>query len=186
MFVMSDVVGSTGLWELHGDAMGVALELHDRVVHGVMVAAGGRVFKHTGDGMIAVFDDADAAVGAAVQVVAGLVEVSWGVTGPLGVRVAVHAGQAEARDNDFFGPTLNRLSRINKVAGSGQVLVSDVARGLMRVPVKVDLGVHQLRDVGDPLRLWQADDGQQGDQSKLQSVSLPSTAISQREHRRDE
>lgn len=48
MFVMTDVVGSTALWEAHGDAMGAALAEHDRVVHGAMAVNGGMVFKHTG------------------------------------------------------------------------------------------------------------------------------------------
>ena len=66
IFVMTDVVGSTLLWDTHGDAMAEALATHDDVVHGAMVAAGGRVFKHTGDGMIAAFTDADAATTAAL------------------------------------------------------------------------------------------------------------------------
>lgn len=53
VFVMTDVVGSTALWETHGDAMRAALEVHDELVHGAMQSAGRRVFKHTGDGMIA-------------------------------------------------------------------------------------------------------------------------------------
>ena len=40
VFFMTDVVGSTALWETHRDAMGASLELHDRVVHGAMEAAG--------------------------------------------------------------------------------------------------------------------------------------------------
>jgi len=71
---MSDVVGSTALWEAHGDGMRAALEVHDGLVHGAVESTGGRVFKHTGDGMIAVFDDVDdAATGAlaAVEALAG-------------------------------------------------------------------------------------------------------------------
>ena len=59
VFVMTDVVGSTALWEAHGDAMRRSLEVHDDVLARAMSGAGGRVFKHTGDGMIAAFGDAD-------------------------------------------------------------------------------------------------------------------------------
>ena len=69
IFVMTDVVGSTSLWDTHGDAMADALATHDEVVHGAMAASDGRVFKHTGDGMIAAFADADAAVTAALGAV---------------------------------------------------------------------------------------------------------------------
>ena len=156
---MTDVVGSTGLWEAHGEAMRVALEMHDRLVHGAIESAGGRVFKHTGDGMIAVFDDADHAVTGALGAVEALSGAVWGDTGALDVRVSVHAGSASERDGDFFGSPVNKVARINGVGHSGQVLVSDVARQLMVEPNGLDLGVHQLRDLSEPVRLWQLDGG---------------------------
>lgn len=156
---MTDVVGSTVLWEVHGAAMRASLEQHDRIVDEALTDSGGRVFKHTGDGMIAVFDDADAAVAGSLLAVAGLAAASWGETGPLEVRVSVHAGQASERDGDFFGPPLNKAARINGVAHGGQVLVSDVVRQLMSKPAGVDLGEHQLRDLSEPIRLWQVDEG---------------------------
>lgn len=156
---MTDVVGSTALWEDHGAAMGAALEQHDRVVGEALTAGGGRVFKHTGDGMLAVFEDADAAVAGSLQAVEGLAAASWGETGPLEIRVSVHAGQVLERDGDFFGPPLNKTARINGVGHGGQVLVSDVVRHLMSEPAGVDLGEHQLRDLSEPIRLWQLDEG---------------------------
>jgi predicted ATPase len=156
---MTDVVGSTALWEAHGDSMRAALEVHDGLVHGEMQSAGGRVFKHTGDGMIAVFDGADGAVSGALSAVDALADAEWGDTGALAVRVSVHAGTASERDGDFFGPPVNKVARINGVGHGGQVLVSDVARQLMSEPVGTDLGVHQLRDLSEPVRLWQLDGG---------------------------
>jgi predicted ATPase len=156
---MSDVVGSTALWEAHGDAMRSALEVHDRLVHGAVESAGGRVFKHTGDGMIAVFDDADDAARGALGATGALADGDWGVVGRLEIRVSVHAGSASERDGDFFGPPVNKVARINGVGHPGQVLVSDVARQLMGEPAGVDLGAHQLRDLSEAVRLWQLDDG---------------------------
>lgn len=159
VFVMTDVVGSTALWETHGDAMRAALEVHDALVRGAMESAGGRVFKHTGDGMIAVFDEVDGAVAGAVHAVDALATSQWGDTGPLHVRVSVHAGSASERDGDYFGPPVNQVARINGIGHRGQVLVSDVAHQLMYRPAGVDLGVHQLRDLSEPVRLWQLDEG---------------------------
>jgi predicted ATPase/class 3 adenylate cyclase len=162
VFVMTDVVGSTALWESHGDVMRDALEVHDELVHGAVESAGGRVFKHTGDGMIAAFDEADGAVSGALDAVEALAGGAWGATGPLEVRVSVHAGTASERDGDYFGSPVNKVARINGVGHGGQVLVSDVARQLMSRPAGVDLGVHQLRDLLEPVRLWQLDDGDHG------------------------
>jgi predicted ATPase/class 3 adenylate cyclase len=159
VFVMTDVVGSTALWERSREAMEVSLELHDRIVGDAFTDAGGRVFKHTGDGMIAVFDTADAAVAGARTAVRGLADARWGETGPLEIRVAVHAGHAAERDGDFFGPPLNKTARINGVGHGGQVLVSDVVHQLMSTPAGIDLGEHQLRDLAEPIRLWQLDEG---------------------------
>ena len=159
VFVMTDVVGSTALWETHRDSMRAALEVHDGLVHGAMQSAGGRVFKHTGDGMIAVFEEADAAVAGALRAVDALERSQWGDTGPLRIRVSVHAGSVSERDGDFFGPPVNQVSRINGIGHSSQVLVSDVARQLMYRPGGIDLGVHQLRDLSEPIRLWQLDEG---------------------------
>jgi len=156
---MSDVVGSTALWEAHGESMRAALEVHDGLVHAAVESAGGRVFKHTGDGMIAVFDDADAAAVGALSAVDALRAAAWAETGELRVRVSVHAGVASERDGDFFGSAVNKVARINGIGHGGQVLMSDVAHQLMRDPVGVDLGVHQLRDLSEPVRLWQLDQG---------------------------
>jgi class 3 adenylate cyclase len=159
VFVMTDVVGSTALWETHGDDMRVALEQHDRLLGESVAGGGGRIFKHTGDGMLAVFDTTDAAVATALDIVGALAGARWGPTGPLEVRVSVHAGQVAERDGDYFGPPLNKTARINGIGHAGQVLVSDVARQLMQPPRGVDLGEHQLRDLSEPVRLWQLDDG---------------------------
>jgi class 3 adenylate cyclase len=45
VFVMSDVFGSTALWETHGAAMRPALETHDRLLHGATESAGGNVLQ---------------------------------------------------------------------------------------------------------------------------------------------
>jgi len=155
---MTDVVGSTALWEVHGGEMAAALEQHDRAVHGAVASVGGRVFKHTGDGMIAVFADADAAASAAFAALEALEAETWGPTGLLRVRVSIHAGAVNERNGDCFGPAVNRVARINGVGHGGQILASDVARQLMSRPVGTDVGEHQLRDLSEPVRLWQLDE----------------------------
>ncbi len=158
--LLTDVVGSTALWERHGDHMATALEQHDRLIAAAIDSTGGRVFKHTGDGMIAVFDRVDDAVAGGLGLVEALATAQWGATGPIEVRVSVHAGHVVERDGDYFGPPLNRAARINGVAHAGQVLVSNTAHELMQPPRGLDLGSHQLRDLSDPVRLWQLDDGE--------------------------
>ena len=159
-FLMTDIEGSTRLWEEHAEAMGVALAQHDRLLRDGIQAHGGTVIKTTGDGMLAVFVNPVAAVDAALTVQRTLRNASWGETGPLRVRVALHAGAAEVRDGDYFGPALNRVARILAIGHGGQVLASAVAAVLARdgLPAAVDLldhGSHRLRDMDRPEQVFQ-------------------------------
>jgi predicted ATPase len=156
---MTDVVGSTALWESHEPVMPATLARHDEIVHGAVAAAGGRVFKHTGDGMIAAFDDAEPAILAARDASGGLADESWTVPGGVRIRTSLHAGPATERGGDFFGPALNRVARINSVAHPDQIVASDLVHQLLPGPTGLDLGEHQLRDLGERVRLWQFDDG---------------------------
>ena len=73
----TDIEGSTRLWEEHGGAVADMLAEHDRLLVGAVTEAGGRVLKHTGDGMIAVFETPAAAVSAAFAAQRSLIDRSW-------------------------------------------------------------------------------------------------------------
>ena len=159
-FLLTDIEGSTRLWEEHGEAMGAALAVHDRILRGTIESNRGAVVKTMGDGMLAVFHDQVAAVGAALDAQRALRDTGWGATGPLRVRMAVHAGAAESREGDFFGPALNRDARILAIGHGGQILLSAIAAMLARdrLPEDVellDLGSHRLRDLDRPEQVFQ-------------------------------
>lgn len=101
---------------------------HDRLIQSAVEGAQGEVFKHTGDGILAVFADSTSAVLAAVSAPRGLtsLEVQQGV--PLRVRMAVQQGEAESRGGDYFGSSLNRCARILATGWGGQILVSGPAQ----------------------------------------------------------
>jgi predicted ATPase len=124
------------------------------------MAAGGTVFKHTGDGLLATLPSVVAAVQAAVSGQRAIAAEDWGEPEELQVRMAIHAGDAEARDADWFGPALNRGARLLGLAHGGQVLISSAAYGLMidAPPSEADLadlGSHRLRDLSGLERVWQ-------------------------------
>jgi class 3 adenylate cyclase len=101
--LVTDIVDSTRLWVRNERAMAADLVLHDDAVAKVVDRYGGRVFKHTGDGAIAVFDDPVAAVTAGSEVQRALRAMAWQTEGGLRARVAVHAGTVIEREGDFFG-----------------------------------------------------------------------------------
>ena len=159
-FLFTDIEGSTRRWQAHGPAMRRALEAHDALAAGVVAEHGGQVFKHTGDGLCAVFSSTLAAVEAAVGIQLRLAQADFGDVGGLAVRMAVHTGEADERDGDYFGPALNRTARLMSLAHGGQVLVTDAVAALLAdVPATdlglLDLGEQELRDIARPERVHQ-------------------------------
>jgi class 3 adenylate cyclase len=119
-FLFTDIEGSTRRWETDADAMQVALEAHDETLRQAIARCGGRVFKHTGDGICAVFGSPHAAVDAAVAAQRCL---------ELPVRMGIATGEAQERGNDYFGPVLNRAARVMSAGHGGQILVDGLTAG---------------------------------------------------------
>ncbi|HEU0115263.1 MAG TPA: adenylate/guanylate cyclase domain-containing protein, partial [Thermomicrobiales bacterium] len=159
-FLFTDIEGSTRLWERQPRAMAAALALHDALLRGAIETAGGVVFKTIGDAFCAVFPSPAAAIAAAVAAQRALADAEPELAAPLRVRMAIHAGEAEARDGDFFGPPLNRAARLLAVAHGQQALVSRAASDLAREQLPTDLelrdlGLHALKDLPQPERIFQ-------------------------------
>jgi predicted ATPase/class 3 adenylate cyclase len=155
VFLFTDVEGSSQLWEKHASGMEIALAEHDAILRKA-IAAGGNVFATMGDGMAAAFSSAEEAVKAAVAAQRAFRAHDWGPTGPIRVRMGIHAGPAQHREGDYFGRTLNRCARLMAIGHGGQILVSSAARAELPAGLAlVDLGVHRLRDLGDPEQVFQ-------------------------------
>lgn len=157
-FLFTDIEGSTARWERDPEAMADALRRHDEISRLSVEAAGGFLFKSTGDGCCAAFSDPSAAVEAALDLRERLDAEEWPETiAPLRVRSALHTGSPELRGRDYFGPTLNRVARLMGAAHGGQILVSETTRSLLRdrvVPLR-DLGKHRLRDLLRPEHIFE-------------------------------
>jgi predicted ATPase/class 3 adenylate cyclase len=154
-FVLSDVESSTRLWEADPDAMGRALARHDAILAQTVREHGGTLLKHKGEGdsAFAVFSRASDAVAAAIAAQRALGVEPWPDGCVIRVRMAVHTGEAELRDGDYYGPAVNRTARLRGIAHGGQTVISQATADLIRdrVPTGarlVDLGVHRLPDLG--------------------------------------
>ncbi len=153
-FLFSDIEGSTRRWQDEPEAMRAWLVEHDAIWREVIEKHRGHLFKHTGDGVAAVFSSASDAVDAAVDAKARLAEV-------LPVRMGLHTGEAELRDGDYFGSTLNRCARLMGIAHGGQVVCSAATVELVRDRDDLrDLGEHRLRDLSRAERVWQIGGGE--------------------------
>jgi predicted ATPase/class 3 adenylate cyclase len=161
-FVLTDIEGSSGLWEADPAAMAAALELHDELVADTAEEHGGRVLKTKGEGdsTLSVFRRASDAVAFAVALHDALAVADW--PGGLGmrVRIAVHTGEAHERRGDFFGPALNRAARLRNLARGGGTVLSQATTEIVRDRLPpgaevIDLGRQALRGLSRPENVFE-------------------------------
>jgi predicted ATPase/class 3 adenylate cyclase len=145
-FLFTDIEGSTGRWEAQTAEMRAALTAHDATLRTAIETHGGWLFKHTGDGIVAAFSSPAGAVAAVVEAQRAL---------QLPVRMGIATGEAELRGDDYFGPTLNRASRVMAAGHGGQVLVANSTAALLDGTDLLDLGEHRLRDLSGAQRIFQ-------------------------------
>src|SRR5712672_4627064 len=145
-FLFTDIEGSTRRWEADAEAMRTALSKHDQVLQTAIESHDGFIFSHTGDGVVAAFASPRSAVDAAVKAQLAL---------ELPVRMGIATGEAELRDGDYFGTVLNRAARVMAAGHGSQVLLADSTAGLLTGVDLVDLGPRRLRDLPNPITVFQ-------------------------------
>ena len=153
-FLLTEVVGSTDLWERAPSAMTTATAELDRLVLETVERHGGVLVKPRGEGdsHFLVFAEPVAAVAAAAELITASDE--------LPLKAAVHTGPVELRDGAYYGPPVNRCARMRGIAHPGQILVSGSSAMLLggRLPVPLtlrDIGLHYLRDLARPENIFQ-------------------------------
>jgi predicted ATPase/class 3 adenylate cyclase len=161
-FLLTDIEGSTALWETQRAAMPSALARHDEILaksvkehHGTLLKA-----KGEGDSAFAVFATASDAASAALAAQRMFAAEAWPDNVDIRVRMAIHTGEAELRNGDYFGSTVNRAARLRELAHGGQTVLSQAAADVLGdVPpddgVLIDLGEHRLRDFSRLERIFQ-------------------------------
>jgi predicted ATPase/class 3 adenylate cyclase len=160
-FLFTDIEGSTSLWEHDAPTMQEALARHDEILQNTIEDRGGYVFKTVGDAFCAAFDTATVATEAALAAQRALLEEGWAdEIGAIRVRMALHAGAAEERGGDYFGPPVNRVARLLSAGHGGQILLSHTTQELTRDDLPEgaslrDLGQRRLKDLFRPERVFQ-------------------------------
>ena len=154
-FFFTDVESSTRLWEEHPDDMRQALGRHDQIVRASIEGNGGYVFSLAGDQFVAAFHNVPDALAAASATQNAIEAEPWPDLTPIRVRIGIHVGVAEERDNDYFGQVLNRTARIVSAGHGGQTLLSASAAPLAGDVELTDLGESRLKDLAMAERIWQ-------------------------------
>jgi len=155
--LFTDIVGSTTLTQRVGDDAAMALlRVHDTIVRDALTASGGREVKHTGDGIMASFVSAVAAVGCATRIQRALAQHHQEHPEySLKVRIGAAAGEPVDHQHDLFGSTVQLAARLCSYAQPEQILVSSaiadmcIGKGL---PFQ-DMGEVSLKGFEHPVRV---------------------------------
>jgi predicted ATPase/class 3 adenylate cyclase len=162
-FLLTDIEGSTRLWESDPEAMEVALQRHDRLLAEVIEGHGGAVVTSRGEGdsFFAVFHSAVSAVEAAGMCQLRLGGEAWPAGSALRVRMGLHTGEARLRGGDHLDHSpINRCARVRAAGHGGQVLLtkatSDLVAGQLGGGFELmELGEFRLRDLAAPEVIYQ-------------------------------
>jgi class 3 adenylate cyclase len=152
--LFTDIVNSTAQQAAMGHRAWARLtEEHDALVRGALGRHRGRAVKTMGDGFLATFDVTTPAVRCAHEIVKKATELG------LELRVGVHSGEVEVRDDDVAGLAVTIGKRICDLAGPGQVLVSETVKGQIVGSgiAMTEQGTHVLKGVPDTWKLFAVD-----------------------------
>ena len=150
--MFTDLEASTALTQRLGDdGAQELLHEHNDAVREALSEHGGREVKHTGDGIMASFPSAVAAVASALQIQRDM-EGS-----EVRVRVGLNAGEPIAEDDDLFGTAVQMAARITDRADPGQVLVSRVVADLCagKSYKFASVGVVTMKGFDEPVELFE-------------------------------
>lgn len=161
-FLFTDVEGSTKLWESYPNEMKALMARHDEMIEAIVESHNGQVVRPRGEGdsRFAVFQRASDAVLAASNIQSSFYQKVWNIPDAVRVRVAIHTGEAELREGDYYGSAVNRCARLRNLANGGQTLLTQVSFGLVNenLPPNIrlrDLGEYKLKDLKSPERIYQ-------------------------------
>lgn len=155
--MFTDIVDSTGMTARLGDTRAVEMvRAHDSLVRRALKAKAGREVKHTGDGIMASFDEVIAAVDCACAVQRAFEAFNLSSAEPLKVRIGLHAGEPVEDSNDLFGVTVQMAARICQDAAAEAIVVSPLVRDALgdRFPL-TDLGPCDLKGFAQPVPLYE-------------------------------
>lgn len=159
-FLLADIADSTGLVANLSDGYGALLADVRRVLRKAIRAAGGREVDARADEMFAVFEQARAAIDAALAIQRTMRARTWPSRQLVLVRIGLHTGEPTLTDTGYVGLAVNTAARICFAAHGGQIVVSNTVRDAMSELDSLeaafrDLGQHRLHGLPAPLALLQ-------------------------------
>ena len=154
--LVTDIVNSTArALELGDGAWRDLLARHNLAVRTQLDRFRGREVATTGDGFIAIFDGAERAIRAAVEICRVASDLG------LELRAGVHTGELELEGENVRGVAVHIAARVAALAGAGEVLASWATRELLAGSdiAFTDRGLQELKGLSEPRRIYLVDLG---------------------------
>ncbi|HWS47305.1 MAG TPA: hypothetical protein VN636_15680 [Acidimicrobiia bacterium] len=156
--MFTDFVGSTEQRSVLGDVVAdTLLREHDRIVRRAAEVNAGAVIVGTGDGAMLAFAGAADAVDAAVAIQRAVQHHNRFHDEQIGLRIGISLGDLAAEDGELHGIAAAEAARVCAIANAGEILLSDVVRVVAGTRLRhqiVDHGVHELKGLPAPTRVW--------------------------------
>jgi len=167
--LFADIERSTLLLqELGAERYGEALREYRRLLRDAVAEREGVEVGTEGDGFYAAFPSARQALAGAQAAQEALAGSS------LSVRMGLHTGEPLVVDGQYSGIDVHRAARIAAAGHGGQVLLSQSTRELVEEAAMVrSLGRHRLKDLGEPVELYQLGNADFPPLRSLDSTNLP-------------
>ena len=133
--------------------------IRDEVVDPAIVSHDGRIVKTAGDGLLAEFPSALAALRAAVHIQREMAKRNEGVAAEdrIDYRIGVNLGDIMVDGSDIVGDGVNVASRLESLAEPGGICVSGSVREQVRGQLDVefvDIGEQQVKNIERPIRVF--------------------------------
>ncbi|HEV8306244.1 MAG TPA: CHAT domain-containing protein [Methylomirabilota bacterium] len=145
--MFTDIQGSTTVFDMRGDIEGVTmLQRHNDRVFPAIAAAGGRIVKQLGDGLMVTFPAAAHAVRSAMEIQRALATFNEGrpEREQIHLRIGINTGVGIVEEHDVFGDVVNAAARVQGLAHPDQVLVTEAVQA-EAIP---ELGTALFRPLG--------------------------------------
>jgi DNA-binding SARP family transcriptional activator/predicted ATPase len=163
VFLLTDIEGSTRLWDKHHQAMLPALMQHNAILEEHISGHGGRILELRGDGVKAVFEEVNP-LPCVLAIQKAFAEAEWGEIGKLRIRMGLHGVPTVRKGFDYFekedqyyGPVLNHTARVMDAGWGSQILVTEQIRNSFPLPAEAswhDFGSHKLKNLEDPVKIY--------------------------------
>jgi predicted ATPase/class 3 adenylate cyclase len=179
-FLFTDVEGSTRLLHsLGAESYADALAEHRGIIRAACTAEGGVEVDTQGDAFFFAFASAEGAVSAAASFTQAL------SSGPISVRVGLHTGSPLVTDEGYVGDDVHFAARVAATSHGGQIVCSGATAELLAPSdtvsqgiALVSLGTHRLKDIHEPVSIYQLGEGSFPSLKTIANSNLPTPASS--------